>query len=80
MDGEGLAGFPVDVGPQIAEVKNTGTAPAFIRVQVMVDVYSAEGNLLDSAPVKLDFNQTDWTYHDGYYYYNRILNPGVLGE
>ena len=65
---------------KIAEVKNTGTAPAFIRVEVMVDVYSAEGNLLDSAPVKLDFNQTDWTYYDGYYYYNRILNPGETTE
>ena len=65
---------------KIAEVKNTGTAPAFIRVQVMVDVYSAEGNLLDPAPVKLDFNQTDWIYHEGYYYYNRILNPGETTE
>lgn len=65
---------------KIAEVKNIGTAPAFIRVQVVVDVYSAEGNALDSAPVKLDFNQTDWIYHEGYYYYNRILNPGETTE
>ena len=65
---------------KIAEVKNTGTAPAFIRVQVVVDVYSAEGNALDSAPVKLDFNQTDWIYNEGYYYYNRILNPSETTE
>ena len=37
---------------------------------------------MKSEPVSLDFNDTDWTYSDseGYYYYNRPLEPGKTTE
>ena len=35
---------------------------------------------MESDPVSLNFNDTDWTYSDGYYYYNRPLEPGKTTE
>ena len=61
---------------KIVEVKNTGTGAAFVRLRVETEVLSAEGVKMDSKHVRLDFNQTDWIYRDGYYYYARSLQPG----
>lgn len=65
---------------KIVELTNTGTAPVWVRVQVVLDVYSADKEGLDPKYVTLDFNETDWTYFDGYYYYNRALAPGETTE
>ena len=65
---------------KIAEVTNTGTAPVWVRVQVMLDVYAADESQLSPEHVTLDFNETDWTYLNGYYYYNRALAPGETTE
>lgn len=65
---------------KIAEVTNTGTAPVWVRVQVTLDVYAADGSQLNPEFVTLDFNETDWTYSEGYYYYNRALAPGETTE
>ena len=61
---------------KIVEVENTGTGAAFVRLRVETEVLSAEGQKMDPQHVRLDFNQTDWIYQDGYYYYNRPLEPG----
>ena len=61
---------------KIVEVKNTGTGAAFVRLRVETEVHSAEGQEMDPKHVRLDFNQTDWIYRDGYYYYARSLQPG----
>lgn len=61
---------------KIVEVKNTGTGAAFVRLRVETEVLSAEGQEMDPKHVRLDFNQTDWIYRDGYYYYARSLQPG----
>ena len=62
--------------PKIVEVKNTGTGAAFVRLRVETEVLSAEGVKMGPKHVSLDFNQTDWIYQDGYYYYARSLQPG----
>ena len=61
---------------KIVEISNTGTAPVWVRAQVQLDVYGADEEPLPPEYVSLDFNETDWTYLDGYYYYNRALAPG----
>ena len=61
---------------KIVEVKNTGTGAAFVRLRVETEVHSAEKQEMDPKHVRLDFNQTDWIYQDGYYYYARSLQPG----
>lgn len=61
---------------KIVEIENTGSGSAWVRVQVTVDVYSENKETMDPKYVSLDFNDTDWTYFDGYYYYNRALAPG----
>ena len=76
---------PVGVMPgkdvtKIVEVKNVGTGSAWVCVQMFVDVYAENGKQLPTEPVKLDINDTDWTYQDGYYYYNKPLAPGATTE
>ena len=62
---------------KIVEIENTGTGSAWVRVQVVLDVYAEGGKeQLPTDPVTLDFNETDWTYFEGYYYYSRPLDPG----
>ena len=61
---------------KIVEVENTGTGAAFVRLRVETEVLSAEGQKMGPKHVSLDFNQTDWIYQDGYYYYARSLQPG----
>ena len=65
---------------KIVEVKNTGTGAAFLRLYVEKNVYGADQKPMKSDPVSLNFNDTDWTYSDGYYYYNRPLEPGKTTE
>ena len=67
---------------KIVEVKNTGTGAAFLRLYVETEVYSAKGQNMGPKHVSLNFNKTEWTYSesDGYYYYNRALQPGETTE
>ena len=65
---------------KIVEVKNTGTGAAFVRLRVEKNVYDANQTPMKSDPVSLNFNNTDWTYLEGYYYYNRPLEPGKTTE
>ena len=65
---------------KIVEVKNVGTGSAWVCVQMFVDVYAENGEGLPPERVKLDINDTDWTYFDGYYYYNKPLAPGETTE
>lgn len=61
---------------KIVEIRNTGTQPAFIRVSVDKTINLVGGGMPDLSLVKLDFDQIGWTYWEGYYYYNQILQPG----
>ena len=66
---------------KIVEVENIGAGSVWVRVQVVLDVYAEGGKeQLPPDPVTLDFNETDWKYFDGYYYYNYPLDPGETTE
>lgn len=68
---------------KIAEVENTGTADAWVRVLVKKDVTVKEQT--EVAPsddlITLDLNDAFWTLgNDGYLYYKDILKPGETTE
>lgn len=67
---------------KIAQVKNTGSNPAWVRVEVDKAIVLAEG--VDGEPdaelVVLDYNTGNWTESEGYYYYNDALEPGETTE
>lgn len=67
---------------KIVEVKNTGTGAAFLRLYVEKSVYGADQKPMKSDPVSLNFDNRNWTYSEseGYYYYNRPLEPGKTTE
>ncbi len=64
---------------KIVRVKNTGSNPAYIRVQVQKAIAlaaDAQGDV-DLDLISLDFDSEKWTLgDDGYYYYNEPLAPG----
>lgn len=63
---------------KIVKVTNTGSNPAYIRVQVqkaIVLAADAQGDV-DLDLIGLDFDGDYWTLKDGYYYYNEPLAPG----
>lgn len=64
---------------RVTSVENVGGYDAYIRVDVELLLILNEGYSISVAPdnpVHIDFNTTDWTYKDGYYYYNEILPYG----
>lgn len=74
---EGVGGvMPGDNVTKVVEVKNIGTAPAWVRVGVQKSVVLAGGAEGNTALLEIDFNKTDWTKQGGYFYYNAALNPG----
>ena len=67
---------------KIVKVENTGTGAAFLRLYVEKNVYGADQKPMKSDPVSLNFDNRNWTYSEseGYYYYNRPLEPGKTTE
>lgn len=63
---------------KIAEVKNTGTGTAWVRVSVAKSIELSEGKEgeTDLALLILDIDTSKWTEKDGWYYYNEMLQPG----
>ena len=64
---------------KIVKVTNTGSNPAYIRVQVQKAIAlaaDAQGDV-DLDLISLDFDSEKWTLgDDGYYYYKEPLAPG----
>ena len=69
---------------KIALVKNTGTAPAWIRVKIDIAVtkqIDKETVFLPSNKVLLDIDTENWKLkEDGYYYYQKALAADELTE
>lgn len=68
---------------KIAEVKNTGADPAWVRVRVEKNITLSEGaeGEIDLGLMQLSFDESAWTLgEDGYYYYNKALAPGQVTE
>ncbi len=57
---------------------NNGTVDFWLRVEVIKTITDKDGktDTLNFDNITIDFNTTDWTEKDGYYYYNKALKPG----
>lgn len=56
-------------------VKNTGTIPCYVRL------FSEVNDSSIGDYINIDYDMTNWTKKDdGYYYYNKILNPNEVTE
>lgn len=69
---------PGDTLDNIVKVQNTCDYDEYIRMTVDKVIFeTAEENaVLDSSKAHFLFNEDDWTYKDGYYYYNGVLKAG----
>lgn len=87
-DGEGnpfqdvsgvLPGMDID---KVVTVKNTGDNACWVRIAVEKEILLDKGveGEPDVSVIGIDFNDTDWTEEDGYYYYNNKLEPSETTE
>ena len=77
---------PVSVVPagsysKIVTVKNSGDLPVYVRVKLEKIANDPTG-LKDGWEklIACNFNTSEWTYKDGYYYYNDVLGAGDTTE
>lgn len=75
---ENLTGIMPDTRvTKIAEVKNTGASPVWVRVLVTKSIELTREGTPNTDMVALNINTAAWSAGaDGYYYYNSALAPG----
>lgn len=67
---------------KVVQVTNTGDAAAYIRIAVDKKIILASGNddEVDMSLISINYNigsnEDQWTYKEGYYYYNSPLEAG----
>lgn len=67
---------------KVVQVTNTGDAAAYIRIAVDKKIILASGNDddVDMSLISINYNigsnEDQWTYKEGYYYYNSPLEAG----
>lgn len=66
---------PGETCKKVVRVSNTGSVPCYVRVFAEI----IEQDTRDK--IDVDYNTDSWTKHDdGYYYYNKAINPGEKTE
>lgn len=67
---------------KIVQIKNTGGQAAWVRISLEKAIVLAEGvqGEVDLSLISYDLNTECWTEKEGYYYYNKVLNPGEITE
>ena len=71
---QGVYIIPGDIVSKQVTVENVCRHPFYLRVKIVSSSTNQSLNAEDC--MKLDINTDHWTYVDGYYYFNRILEPG----
>lgn len=63
-------------------VINSGDYAAYVRVSVEVLFTLNNGIPISTTenPIEINYNTTNWTFKDGFYYYNTVLEPGEFTE
>ena len=75
---EGVYVIPGDIVSKRVYVGNVCEHPFYLRVSLVAS--STNEALTPEDCLKLDINTQNWTFQDGYYYYNRVLQPGEVTE
>ena len=73
---EGVYIMPGDVVSKEVSVENICKHPFYLRVKVVSGVNSKELSAEDC--FKLNIDEANWTYMDGWYYYNGVVEPGEM--
>lgn len=73
---EGVYVIPGDIVSKQVSVENVCAHPFYLRVKLVRG--ATNETLSQEDAMKLDINTNEWTYQDGYYYYNSILQPGQV--
>lgn len=60
---------------KIVTIRNDGKSTAWIRVKVGTEIELAGEGEANTSLVALNFDDTNWTEKDGYYYYNKPVDP-----
>ena len=67
---------------KIVQVKNTGYAAAWVRLELTKEIILAAGvqGEVDLSLVSYDINEEYWAEKDGWFYYLKPLEPGATTE
>jgi len=71
---DGVYVIPGDIVSKQVTVENVCTHPFYLRVNLVSG--ATDESLSPEDCLKMDIDTANWTQADGYYYYNRILEPG----
>jgi len=71
---DGVYVIPGDIVSKQVTVENVCAHPFYLRVKLVSG--SDDAALSPEDVLRLDIDTDNWTFADGYYYYNRILGPG----
>ena len=75
---DGVYIIPGDIVSKQVSVENVCDHPFYLRVKLVSG--STNTALSPDDCLRLDINTDNWTAQDGFYYYNRILQPGQTTE
>lgn len=70
---EGVYVIPGDIVSKVVTVENDCDHPFYLRVKVVYG--STNQALIADECLKLNINSQHWTYKDGWFYYNGIVDP-----
>lgn len=73
---EGVYIIPGDIVSKQVSVENVCDHPFYLRVKLVSSTTNLTLNAEDC--LKMNIDTQNWTFVDGFYYYNRILNPGQM--
>ena len=72
---EGVYIIPGDIVSKQVSVENICGHPFYLRVKLVSS--STNQEIAADDCLKMDIDTVNWTYQDGFYYYNQILQPGI---
>ena len=73
---EGIYIMPGDVVSKRISIESTCDHNFYLRVKIVYGVDSKELSAEDC--IKLNINSDYWEYHDGWYYYKGVVEPGQM--
>lgn len=71
---EGVYVIPGDIVSKKVSIESDCGHPFYLRVKIVYGINSEELSVDDC--FKLNINDEYWEYHDGWYYYKEIVEPG----
>ncbi len=75
FNAEGVYVMPGDIVTKRVSVENVGSHPFYLRIKLIEGTSSAELSAKDC--MQLDIDTINWTYKDGWYYFNKIVDVGA---